>query len=202
MRVEFAGHALDVWPLAVIVMAGLLMILWRRKASYPYLLCVLIFSIYLLFALDQTFFPIWISGGYADSLRQLPFTSRINLIPFYFGPFGTLADSVETLVLNVALTIPFGFGVSFIWRIRRKTILWLALAIGLITEGGQLVISLLLGYPYREIDIDDVIMNALGVLIGYGSFRLFVWVYRWMMKRSGIRRGGLIGYIEEIVNRV
>ena len=37
-------------------------------------------------------------------------------------------------------------------------------------ELGQLAISLHLGYGYRAADVDDVILNTLGTLIGLGVF--------------------------------
>ena len=102
---------------------------------------------YLLVTVDQTFFPIVISGNYVDTMRQERFMSFINLMPFYFVPFGTLESSFNTLLLNVALTIPFGFGNNFMMQVEARNILRLAITIGL--EMTQLVISLLLGYMYR-----------------------------------------------------
>ena len=164
MRVEAGEVAVDIWLFGAIGLAVLfvvlLVIFWRRKHSLSYLLCLSIFSLYLLVALDKTFFPIWISGDYATAMKQVPFTSNLNLIPFYFDPYGTLENSLVTLLQNVALTIPFGFGMNFLAHIRAKRVLWLALAVGFGIEGTQLIISLVLGYAYRIIDINDVLMNS------------------------------------------
>ncbi|HMN15646.1 MAG TPA: hypothetical protein PKD55_25300, partial [Bellilinea sp.] len=82
-----------------------LTLLWRKKRSPYYILCFSIFSLYLLFAMQQVFFPIEINGDYAGYMRQeAAFRSSINLIPFYFGPFGTLESGLRTMVLNVILT--------------------------------------------------------------------------------------------------
>ena len=59
-------------------------------------------------------------------------------------------------------------------------------------------IGLLLGYPYRIIDINDAPLNALGVLIGYGLFRLFAWVYIAGVGHLGVPRWGLPAYIYQV----
>ena len=194
IRLESGEFAIDAWPVGIVVLAILLVMVWHRKHNLPYLVCFSVFSVYLLIALDKTFFPLPISGSYADAMRQqASFTSFINLIPFYFGPFGTLSSAVSTMILNVILTIPFGFGVNFVTQVRAKRFLWLAPAIGFGIEAAQLAVSLMLGYPYRVVDINDVLMNAVGIWIGYGSFRIFAWLYLWAAQYLGIGRSGMTG---------
>lgn len=41
-----------------------------------------------------------------------------------------------------------------------------------IVEGLQFSISFVLGFNYRTVDVDDVILNTLGTIIGYGVLRL------------------------------
>jgi len=142
--------------------------------------------------------PIEISGPNVDAMRQMPFMSQVNLVPFYFGPYGTLAGSFATMILNIILTIPFGFGVNFVASLRAKTFLWLVPVAGVGIEATQLVISLILKYPYRFIDINDVIMNSLGVLIGYIVFRIFAWLYILVTQRLNIEHEGLAAYIYDI----
>ncbi len=193
---------LNLWPAGVGILAVLFVAMsvmfWRKKHSFTQLLCFGVFSFYLLMAMDKLFFPIYLTGSFADAMRQADLSQNLNLIPFYFGPYSNLENSLETLALNVLLTIPFGFGINFLVHIKAKHILWVALAVGLFTESGQLLISLLIGYLYHIVDINDVLMNALGVVLGYGSFRLFAWLYVWLAQRLGIKRWGLFGYVYEI----
>ena len=42
----------------------------------------------------------------------------------------------------------------------------------IVPEGAQLGLSMLMGYWYRVADVDDLILNTAGVLLGYGAFRL------------------------------
>lgn len=37
-------------------------------------------------------------------------------------------------------------------------------------ELGQLAISMWLGYAYRSTDVDDIILNTLGAVVGYTAF--------------------------------
>ncbi len=203
LRIESTEYGIDVWPLFVIALVVMLGVLWRRGYSLSYLLCCMVFGIYLLFALDKTFFPLQISGSYADTMREYgSFAQSINLIPFSYGPFGTFESTFTTLMLNILLTIPFGFGLSFIVPIRAKSFIWLAPALGLGIETGQLLISLLLRYPWRYVDVNDVLMNALGVWIGYALFRVFAWLYLQATQRLSIRHWGLSAYVYAVASRV
>ncbi|WP_081943452.1 VanZ family protein [Caloranaerobacter azorensis] len=49
----------------------------------------------------------------------------------------------------------------------------LAISFGTIIESLQLIISLFLKYTYRVIDINDIIFNFIGVIIGFYIFKIF-----------------------------
>jgi glycopeptide antibiotics resistance protein len=110
-----------------------------------------------------------------DNPRVLP---HINLIPFYYKVCSTLFKyCIIEIVGNVVLTIPFGFGINFLGQVKPRKILWLAFAVGFGFEFSQLIISLIFRSGFRSIDINDVMLNALGVLLGYALFIIFAWVY-------------------------
>jgi len=127
--------------------------------------------------------------------------ASVNLIPFYFGPFTPLRYALPGLVLNTILTMPAGFGISFITRFKPRDLIWLVAVFGFGIEGVQLLISLMLGYPYRTIDANDVVCNSLGVLLGYILFRLFARGYVAMTHRLKLRNKGLPLYVYEISNQ-
>ncbi len=179
----------------------LLILSWIRTRRLAYVTCATIFGIYLLLLIDKTFFPLHIAGGFADMMRAAPFSSGINLIPFKFSQASELSDVIRELVLNMALLVPFGFGISFLVPLKAKHVVWLAPAVGISIEAIQLLISLIIGYPYRVIDITDVIMNTSGFLVGYGVFRLFAWFYLAMTHRLNIEHAGLGKYIYTIAHR-
>jgi glycopeptide antibiotics resistance protein len=163
------------------VIIAFVVILWRRKYRFSYLFPLGIFCLYLLLVMGLTLFPIPIpSEGGAFGSRQptLYILSRVNLIPFDYDQFKNLAPLfvfMREVVDNILLTIPLGFGICFFTRLRVKQILLLAISAGLGIETTQLAMCLILGVAYRGVDINDAIMNALGVMTGYGLFRLLSW---------------------------
>jgi glycopeptide antibiotics resistance protein len=76
---------------------------------------------------------------------------------------------------NLLLTVPFGFGLPFLVHRRRR---WLALAcagLPIALEGSQLMVSVIVGWAYRSVDVNDVVANAGGALLGLA---LFTWLNR------------------------
>jgi glycopeptide antibiotics resistance protein len=203
LRLQIGYTSTSLLPLGIALLALLGLIRLYRTRSLSYLLCFVVFGVYLLFAVDKAFFPIEISGDYADTMRQVPFTSFINLVPFNFG--FSLSEMPELVVMqmyqNILLTVPFGFGLSFVARVRPKEFAWIIPATGVGIEAAQLIISLILRYPYHVIDVNDAILNASGVLIGYILFRLFAGVYAWAVRRLDIAPGGLPGYVYDVASR-
>jgi glycopeptide antibiotics resistance protein len=128
----------------------------------------------------------------------------VNLAPFDYSQFNHISRKYligREIIANIILTMPLGFGISFVTRIRWRNIPWLALAVGVGIESAQLVMNLILESDYRGVDINDSIMNALGVLCGYGLFLLFS---RWYIRRTGrlqIELKGLGAYVHAIANR-
>ncbi|GAP16024.1 glycopeptide antibiotics resistance protein [Longilinea arvoryzae] len=170
------------------------LLLLRRKRSASSLFFIAVFWIYLCFLIGATLFPIDLSPDTRAWMRsQAGFSDRMNLIPFYFGPFGSLWRSRDMLLSNILLTVPFGFGIGFVARVRPRDLRWLPLAVGFGIEGAQFGVGLLLGYPYRVLDINDTLMNALGVVAGYGLFWLLARLMLWLDARNGSRLKGLAG---------
>jgi glycopeptide antibiotics resistance protein len=204
MQIQVGIYGYGAWPLAILILFLALPFVWQKTKSWTYLLLSACFGYYIIFALDKVFFPLPISGNYADSLRSYNalWVDNLNLIPFHFGRFGTFESTAETMFLNILLTLPFGFGLNFLVHSRAKHFLWIAPALGIGLEATQLAISYLLGFVYRVIDVNDVLMNMLGVWIGYALFRVFIWIYLWLVRALKIRLAGSFEYIYEVALRV
>ncbi len=69
MEIVFTDIAVDIRPLTWLGLIVFLIIQWRRKHYGAYIFCLLVFGIYLLYALKVTYFPLQISGGYVDAVR-------------------------------------------------------------------------------------------------------------------------------------
>lgn len=192
MLLEFTG---EVFLAGIAVLLGVLVILYRRQRSLPYLFFFAIFWLYLLGVLKMAIFPIHIPLTEQASLE--PFSPRMNLVPFYFR-CAPMAICLREILGNLLLTVPFGFGIRFIARMKARDFLWLSLGVGFVLEGAQLVLSLLLRSAFRAVDVNDVLLNALGVGLGYALFRLFARGYLRAFERFGRIPKGLLSYIQAI----
>jgi glycopeptide antibiotics resistance protein len=168
---------------------------WRWKHNWLYLLFFSIFWVYLLAVVQAVFFPFAINTSQANAA----FIPSINLIPFYFGSCFTNIPRLcaRGLFENILLTVPFGFGLNFLARIKPRNFIWIAIAIGMGFEMSQLIISYLFKSSFRAIDINDAILNASGVLIGYAVFRVFAWAYLKVTRRVRFKPKGLLAEIYE-----
>jgi glycopeptide antibiotics resistance protein len=198
MHVIIAGGPdMSLLPLAWGMLAAVMAILWFRIRNVWHLIFAAVFGVYLLFAIDAVFFPIRVFPGDGLSLRAI--LRSVNLVPFSYD-FSFIPHMVWRQIFeNILLTVPFGFGVSFAARLRPRDFLWLIPAVGIAIEVTQFILALL-GVS-RTIDIDDVILNGLGVLIGYLLFRLFAWVYVRVTHRVGLPRWGFFGYVYDVAIR-
>jgi glycopeptide antibiotics resistance protein len=104
-----------------------------------------------------------------------------NLVPFktilqyLLGDKGWIIAGAN-LVGNIAPLVPIGFLVPFVYRhMTWRKSLALAAAAGLAIEGMQVVLRV------GIFDIDDMILNALGVMIGYWTFAILA---KWMRSKN------------------
>ena len=201
MEILYNDTATSLWPIGILISVIILVALSRRTRNLSFLFFLSIFEAYVLLAIDKIFFPIEINGLYVDVMRNEPLMSQINLIPFYFDQYGLTPASFWGIVNNIILTMPFGFGLNFITHLRARNFVWLGLVLGFGFETTQLIISLVLRYPYRNIDINDVLLNAIGVLIGYGLFRIFALLYLEITKLFDIKHEGLSAYIYKVASQ-
>jgi len=87
---------------------------------------------------------------------------EINLIPFRW-----ISEGVRTYIENMLLFIPLGFMLPCIWK--KYKVLWKTALSGITVS---LIIELSQLFNRRITDIDDLLMNTLGALIGWAIFRL------------------------------
>ncbi len=187
------------WLLGAGILAALLPFVWRRKRSLASLLFFSVFWVYLLAVVQFVIFPIAITSNPAGA----SFTPSINLVPFYFGScFKNMPGlCAQGLLQNILLTIPFGFGLNFLLRVKPGNFLWLACAVGIGFELSQLVISLIFRSGFRAVDINDAILNATGVLLGFTLFRGFAIIYMKATERFRLKHKGLFADIYEVVTQ-
>lgn len=96
-------------------------------------------------------------------------------------PFATIGKTIigglewpaaRFLVGNVVAFMPVGLLVPLLTggRASLPLVLGAGAGVSLVLELAQLSVSLVLGYPYRHADVDDVILNTTGTLLGFMVF--------------------------------
>lgn len=181
----------------VILTISLIYMKYKMKFENEYLLFYSIFFIYLLGVLKYTIFPIPLDPFMAEVMsKETTFLDGINIIPFNFKSVNYLMH--RQVFLNIILSMPFGFGISYITKITKNKLLILSGLFGITIEGIQLLISLILGFTYRYIDINDVILNFIGVLIGYYIFKIFSMIFIRIIKKNKIELNSILKYIYRI----
>lgn len=198
------GSALIDFDISIII-AGLLLLsiasfyLKKKKnKDFTYILFYFVFNVYLLYVLKYTIFPIPVYGPPMEEVMgKSNFFSHINFIPFNFESIYYLF-SMQVLG-NVILSIPFGFGIPYVIKFKKSKLYLVAIFFGMVIELIQLCISLLLGFAYRTIDINDVIFNFLGVIIGFYLFKLFSAIYIIAVRKMKIElNDNFLKYIYEV----
>lgn len=98
----------------------------------------------------------------------LPFKT---ILPYLLGHKGLIIAGVN-LIGNIALLVPIGFLLPFIYpNVKWKSSLFIAITAGFSIEIMQVVLGV------GIFDIDDILLNALGVMIGYWAFLIFAqWI--------------------------
>ncbi|WP_449621758.1 VanZ family protein [Robertmurraya sp. Marseille-Q9965] len=141
--------------------------------------------IYISMVVSATLFPIAL--GFGD--EPIYFSRTLNLVPFAsiikdFNQIGTAygGDSIFMISLivrnvggNILLFMPLGFLAPFLWNKAKslKGITILGLAFSVTIELLQLLEDLVGGWG-RITDVDDVICNVLGVVMGYLIYIVFI----------------------------
>ncbi len=162
---------------APVVLAGAALVGRRRNSSVAEWTVIMAMAAWLLAVASVTLFPLPVQPEVIAEGRAFDPQGN-NLIPFRF-----VADLIQgdplllrPVVANVAMFVPLGFltGLFPTHGSAGRRALAAALAVSLGVEGAQFSISTVLGYTYRSADIDDVILNVAGALLGLA----LLWVIR------------------------
>lgn len=141
-------------------------IVWKREAL------LLLMYINILIIIRFVFFPRELVDGNIQPLifdAKAAFPFRINLVPFvHLFDFSSVKDILWNVAGNTALFIPTGIILPVVYKKLDN--------FGKVVAAGacvSLCIELIqLPFASRASDIDDIILNTLGVVIGYGIYLL------------------------------
>ncbi len=95
---------------------------------------------------------------------------QIQLIPgysVYDAAKNPSFSAVAQILFNIVMTMPFGAYLKYYWKMDMKKITVLSFALTLFIEVGQLTgLFFLYSGSYRLCDVDDLICNTLGGVLG------------------------------------
>lgn len=135
----------------------------RQENKVIHIIWVYIFLLYLYLTFSVAGIgSIWDIGHYDRIIRL----EEINLIPFQ-------SEGIMTYVLNIIMFLPLGFLIPLIWKQYRNPlkILLIGFCFSLSIEICQL-------FNRRNTDIDDLMMNTLGAVVGYFIWKLTKRLFR------------------------
>ena len=134
-----------------------------RSSTYIY-----VFILYFLCAYFMTMLPLPSAEDFAD---MRPVRELIQLVPFksFFDIRSeTVFRDVAILIFNVFITIPLGFFLRFLFGVDLKKTVLIGFLTALFYEVTQITgIFFIYPRPYRIFDVDDLIINTLGAIIGF-----------------------------------
>ncbi|WEH40287.1 VanZ family protein [Streptomyces sp. NBC_01218] len=119
-------------------------------------------AVYAATVVTLTLFPLWIyTGAYRN---RMPWTNQINWIP--------LLTADVTMAANVVMFVPFGFLLPLFTRCdRARRVALLSALTSLAIECVQLAQYLVFSSG-RSVDVNDLVANTLGGLLGFAVLRL------------------------------
>lgn len=135
-----------------------------ENVSKKHLVWTFIFVFYLYLCLDAAGIgTVWQIGRYEPIIR----IDEINFIPFS-------SDGMMTYLLNILMFMPLGFLLPLRWKNMRKSssVFWTSLAFSFSIEFCQL-------FNIRVTDIDDLMMNTLGGMLGFLIWKMFAKIAKW-----------------------
>ena len=150
----------------ILIIAEIFLLIKKVPFKRNFLFATLI--IYIVLVLSVTIFPIPFQiDGYDFEYNFIPTASIIS--EFSFG----LSSAIRTVGGNILMLVPFGVLLPLISKNKSfLNALIFSAVFSVSIEILQFIIGLLIGYRYRQVDIDDLLLNILGAVIGYLIYKI------------------------------
>lgn len=143
-----------------VMLYQVILLLCKRKSTSTHYFWTYTMMIYIWLVFSVTgigsVWDIISKGGLIETFQQ----ANIGIIPFQ-------SDGLFTYCMNVIMLMPLGFLLPYIWRNFRNPIkvALTGLAFSIFIEFAQLPTN-------RLVDIDDLLMNTLGAVLGYVVWKM------------------------------
>lgn len=142
----------------------------KKMRNKRYIFADIAVVFYIAFLIKVAFFPIPFEKDTIEMLRENSYGASINYRPLYtiigIIKSSDLHNMVFQLAGNLIMLFPLGFymGVT-IQKKLGKLALFIALT-SITIEIMQFLIGIIIDYQYRIVDVDDVLLNVLGGIVG------------------------------------
>lgn len=160
-------------PLAYMV---LFVLLWRKKQGVWRIMFHSILLLYLLGVVNVTLFPVVVAPDIIMEQRQAAQLHN-NFMPLA-SIFEILRERRWYVILpqiggNILLAMPLGFLLPLMWQGFRavKPAILVGVLFTVAIEASQFLISAAYGYTYKITDVDDILLNTFGFIVGFFLFR-------------------------------
>lgn len=146
--------SIDVFSTAIILVPVLIILFKKlfKIKSVPRILCIILFAFYITAVFSVVGIP---------TVTGITIDLGFNLIPL-IDMINSPIDYLKNTILNIILFVPLGCLTPIIWKkflsLKKMTILGFGLS---------LFIEIIQIFTFRLTDIDDLIMNTIGTVIGY-----------------------------------
>ncbi|PZM85731.1 hypothetical protein DLH72_01540 [Candidatus Gracilibacteria bacterium] len=145
-------------------------ILLIKKVNFKNFIIYSIFYFYIIYLLSVAFFPIPLGNFLKENFELAKY---VNLIPLNFYKN---YEPIKEILRNLILLLPAGFFINLICKniifSYKKAFLY-GFLISLFIEFFQLVIIYFFGRTFKVFDINDLILNTLGFVLGFCIYKIF-----------------------------
>jgi len=152
----------------------LIVLIWI-KLSIKNIIISSFFYFYIITLIAVTIFPIpiqWLKEiwMYGWNNNFIPFASISEIL---FNDNLSLTIKMKQIIGNIILFTPMWFFIPLIWKsqnsFKKVLLIWILASFSI--ESLQYIISLFLGFGYKVSDVDDILLNGLGVVLGFIVFK-------------------------------
>jgi glycopeptide antibiotics resistance protein len=167
---------------APVVLGVAAFMVWRR-ASFGRTLGALALSSWAILVVALTLFPLPIDSRYIHDARG--YRGFVwNVVPFetirHALGTGAPEGAAWQVLGNLLILAPFAFLLPLLWPRLGKWRLIVPIGFGAscMIEAIQLAVSAVLGFSYKSFDVDDIMLNTLGIVAAYALFLCAGWLIR------------------------
>lgn len=170
----------------------------KFKKNNMFLLFFSIMFVYLCNVIRLTQFPVYALESMREVFDGQNVWREINVVPFRT----ITSDFSMASALNILMTMPLGFGLPFLMKCSLKKIAFIGAGTGFFCELGQLLVALHVGFTFRFVDIDDIILNMTGAILGYLIYvYVFKPLFKYAINKFSVELNSLLNYIDQVCIR-